>query len=482
MSQSIKKNVFYSFLKAFMTLVFPLISFPYASRILQPEGIGKVNFANSIVSYFTLISMLGISAYSTRECAKRQNNKEELSRFVKEILLINSISTIISSSIFLLVVFNVPKLYEYRTLLLISGTNILFTTLGIDWFYSGIEEFKYITIRSFLFQVLGIIYMFIFVKTKEDINHYAVFGIITTVGSNICNIIHSRHFINFRVKNSISIRKHLKPIFTFFGMSFVGSIYTVLDSSMLGFLSNNEQIGFYTAATKINKMIVGLLTAILNVLLPRLTFLNNNNEEEQFVALIKKSECYLFLISVPMIFGLIALAKPIILIISGANYIPAVISMIVMSPIILFISMGSLIGVQILPSINKEKITLYSYILGATINVVFNSIFIPRYGALGAGIGTVFAELSVCSFQFIYMRKMLFNKESISNFLEALICSVIMFIAVYFFIKISQNVFIQLAGGITIGVFVYGTLLLILRNKYFLEILHYVKLKLAGKK
>ncbi|MDD6654245.1 MAG: oligosaccharide flippase family protein, partial [Treponema sp.] len=146
--KSLKKNAFYSFLKAFMTLIFPIITFPYASRILTPEGIGKVNFANSIVSYFVMFGSLGIGTYAVREASKVRDNKIELIKFFKEILLINLISSIISYCTFFILLIFVPKFNQYTLLLLISSIRILFTTLGLDWFYSALEEFKYITIRS----------------------------------------------------------------------------------------------------------------------------------------------------------------------------------------------------------------------------------------------------------------------------------------------------------------------------------------------
>ncbi|MBQ5645905.1 MAG: oligosaccharide flippase family protein, partial [Treponema sp.] len=163
--KSLKKNAIYSFIKAFMNLAFPVITFPYASRILLPEGIGKVNFANSIVSYFIMIAGLGIGTYAIREAAKVRNDKTQLTKFSKEILSINLIATAIAYILFFIAFIFIPKLNPYRTMLLICSTKILFTTIGMDWFYSALEEFKYITLRSVFFQAISLIFLFIFVRT-----------------------------------------------------------------------------------------------------------------------------------------------------------------------------------------------------------------------------------------------------------------------------------------------------------------------------
>ena len=240
--KSLKKNALYSIIKEFMNLAFPVITFPYASRILLPEGIGKVNFANSIVSYFIMIAGLGIGTYAIREAAKVRNDKTQLTKFSKEILSINLIATAIAYILFFIAFIFIPKLNPYRTMLLICSTKILFTTLGMDWFFAAIEDFKYITLRSVFFQTISLVFLFIFVRTKNDILWYTAFGIISSVGSNICNLFYCTKFIDLRQKLKLELKKHLKPIFTFFGMTLATSIYTMLDTTMLGFLSTNTPV------------------------------------------------------------------------------------------------------------------------------------------------------------------------------------------------------------------------------------------------
>ena len=465
--KSLKKNAAYSTVRAIMTLVFPIITFPYASRILMPEGIGRVNFANSIVSYFSMLAGLGISAYATREAAKVRRDKVLLSKFSKEVFFINLVSTFISYVLFFIALFCIPKFSEYRTLLLVCSTTIIFTTIGMGWLYSALEEFRYIAIRSISFQFVSLIFLFLFVHTEEDYILYALFGIISSVGSNIYNFFYARKFIDFNIKTKLEFKPHLKPIFTFFGMSLVTSVYTMLDSTMLGFLSGDVEVGYYSAATKLNKMVLGKLTDVTGVLLPRLSFYAEKKDGGSFEKLVEKAMGIVILLGLPCTVGLILLAEPLVLLFSGSEYLPAILPMQVISPIILIISIASLTGTQILPSVNKEKTALASYCLGAVTNVTMNYLLIPRYGALGAAIGTVGAETMVTGFQIIILGKSLLKKSIIVNLLQSIVATVGMGISVYFVVSHVEHVLLQIGMGVLAGVCVYAMLLFVLRNRYF---------------
>ncbi len=467
--KSLKKNAFYSVLKVFLSLVFPLITFPYASRILLPDGIGKVNFANSIISYFILIASLGIGGYATREAVKVRDDKQALTKLFKEIISINLICCLIAYILFFIALFTVPKFSDYRSLLLVCSIKIIFSVIGIEWVFTANEEFKYITLRSFFIQLLSLVYLFVFVRTKEDLIHYAIFGILTAVGCNLLNFFFVIKYLDFKYKTKLEFSKHFKAIIIFFGMTIVTSIYTMLDTTMLGFLSNDTEVGYYTASTKLGHMVLSILTAITGVLLPRLTNYASKNEKSNFDELIKKSSNIITLLSIPMTTGLIILSKPLILLLSGHDYLPAVPSMQIISPIIIFISFGSLIGVQILPAIGKEKIAFYSYIAGALTNITLNLIFIPKLGAFGAALGTVFAEFIVTLIQVIYIQKLLFNKELLISFLHSITGSLLMgFVIIFFFLKMFQTIYLQLLISFFAGIIIYGLVLLIFRNNYFI--------------
>lgn len=467
--KSIKKNAFLNMTKTVMGLFFPLITFPYASRILLPEGIGKVNFANSIVGYFTLVASLGVHGYAVREAAKIRNDKDALSKFSKEIFTINMIATFLAYFFFIITLLLSPKLQNYKNLLLLASSTIVFNLLGLDWLYAAEEDYAYITIRSILFQIISLFILFIFVRTQDDYMQYAAMGIFSSVGANICNFIHSRKYINWTKQYALFLRPHIKSIFVFFGMALVTSIYTILDTSMLGYLSNDLQVGYYSAATKVNRMVLSVIIAATNVLLPRLSYYQSNNQKSDVQNLLNKSLRFTHFIAIPATCGLFVLAPPIIMVISGETYLPATLPMQVITPILCIIPTANIMGGQACTVFRKEKIILYAEIAGALSNVTCNLMLIPRYGALGAAIGTIVAEIIVTLIEFMFARVYFCLKEQCINIIQISISSFTMTVCLLFIRKHIQNNLVLLLVSIASGCIIYGIMLLILQNRTALE-------------
>ncbi len=478
--KSLKKNALLNVIRTIMGLIYPLITFPYASRILLPEGIGKVNFANSIISYFGLMASLGISTYSIREASKVRDDKIQLSQFAKEMLIINLFSTAAAYLLFFISLFTIPKFSSYRLLLLISSSTILFSTLGLEWLYGAVEEYAYITIRSILFQFLTLFALFIFVKTKEDYVVYAATGILSSVGSNICNFIHARKYIDFRTGLPLKLRKHLKPIFIFFGTNLAISVFTILDTSMLGFLTDDIQVGFYTAATKLTRMIRNLFPAVFTVLFARLS-ITGTKDENYFKELIGKTLDFILCFSLPIIAGLFILGKPIILLLSGENYIDALPSMYIMIPIIFLSSWAGFLGGSVLNSLGKEKIYLYCVIAGATINAILNFFFIKVWGSFGASLSTLLTE---CFFAMVYtiliwpyiLKRKIFVKSFQYIFSTIFMTLVCLTVNHFLSENVPKLIFVSLSG-----MFVYFLCLLFFKNEMLINILSLMKNKLKGK-
>lgn len=469
--KSLKINAILNTIRTVVGLIFPLITFPYVSRILEPVGLGKINFVNSIISYFSMIAALGINTYGMREAAKIRDDKISLSKFVKEILSINLLSTTIAYVLLAFSLIFIPKFSDYRSLLIVCSASILFVTLGMDWLYSALEEFSYITIRSILFQIISLVFMFIFVRTKEDYLKYAAIGVFSSVGSNVCNFIHSRKYINFTENYHKEINRHIKSILTLFVMTIAISIYTALDITMLGFISDDEQVGYYSAATKINKIIISVITATVAVLLPRLSYYISQHDNKQFDQLAEKALKVILTFSLPSVVGLSLLARPVILLLCGINYENAISTMRIMNPIILAISLSGLIGVQIFMPLGKEKITLVSVVIGAITNFTLNIILIPKYGAFGAGCATLCAETFVTVFQIICARKIFVWKRIFLHFFQCIISTLIMAAIVYMILNFNINVIAQLITSIFVGAIVYLSSLLLLRNQFCLSLL-----------
>ena len=470
--KSLKKNAALNMIKTVMSLVFPLITFPYSSRVLGPAFLGKVHFAQSVVSYFSLAASLGIGTYAVRESARLRNDKIALSVFIKEVFSLNIISTLVAYVLFVVALLAVPALEGYRPLLCVSASSILFATLGMDYLYTGLEEFKYITIRSIAFQFLSLMLLFVFVRTQNDYLKYAAISVVSSAGSNILNFFHARHFVDFKVKVQ-NLKKHLKPVFTMFAMSAAISIYTVLDTTMLGFLKGDEAVGFYTAATKINRLVIMMITAATAVLLPRLSFYAGRDRSE-FLRLLNKALQFVLMLSIPCGAGLFILAYPVIVLFSGNGYLPAVPVMKIMNAVIVMISISGLLGSQVFISVGKERLTLFSVIAGAVVNFTLNLILIPVYGAVGAATSTVVAECSVTTIQIICGRKYFERKKNLIHLLKVLLSALAMSACVFALCSFFNSFVLKIICGFLSGIFSYGVCLWLLKDGLFAELLRQI--------
>ena len=471
---SLKKNIVLNVIKTTLSLLFPLVSFPYASRILLPDGIGKVNFARAVMEYFVLIATLGIHVYGVREGAKVRDDKYLLSKFSKEIFCINMISTFIAYILFFLAMVSVPKLADYKALLCVISATILFTSLGMDWLYGAVEDYKYITIRFIIFNIISLVLLFLLVHEQKDYLRYAAIAVVSNVGANTLNFIHSRKYISFSIVKKLELKRHLKPICILFAMAAVIKIYSVLDKTMLGFICDDWQVGIYSAAIKVNKLILSLVVAAYTVFLPRLSYYSEKKDITKFNNLVNKGSNVLLLISIPSCIGLSLLSYHIMMILSGEHYLASVPVMRIMTPIILIIGISNFIGMQLFMPLRKEKYTLYSVICGAIINFNLNMILIPKYQATGAAISTLCAETIVTVVQ-LFLAKNIINLNSMFKmFIVYLLNAVVMGIIVFFIINHIESIIIGFLLGVGTGFVVYIALLLIEKNEIVYSIIRSV--------
>ena len=477
--KSLKKNAALNMTKTVMSLVFPLITFPYTSRVLGPAFLGKVHFAQSVVSYFSLAASLGISAYAVRESARLRNDRNSLSVFIKEIFSINMISTLEAYVLFAVALLAVPVLESYRPLLCVCASSILFATLGMDYLYTGLEEFKYITIRSIAFQFLSLVLLFVFVRSQDDYLKYAAVSVVSSAGSNILNFFHTRHFVDFRAKAQ-NLKKHLKPVFTLFAMSAAVSIYTVLDTTMLGFLKGDEAVGFYTAATKINRLVIMMITAATAVLLPRLSFYADKDRSE-FLRLSNKALQFVVMFSVPCATGLFILAEPVIVLFSGGGFLPSVPVMKIINAVIVMISISGLLGIQVFISVGKERLTLVSVIAGAVVNFTLNMILIPLHGAAGAAVATVVAECTVTALQLAAGKEYFKGGKNLIHAVKVCISAFVMSMCVFAVCKFFNSYVLKIFFGLFSGIFSYGLCLWLLKDRLFAELLGQAAGKICGR-
>ena len=480
--KSLKMNAFFNLIKAFMNIVFPIVSFPYASRVLLPQGIGKVNFANSIIEYFVLIAALGIVPYASREAAKIRDDIHKLTAFSREILTINLLSTALAYlGLFVCFVF-VDKFNEYRILIIICSTKVLFTTAGMEWLFRAKEEYAYITVRQTVFQIICLILLFTFVKTSEDYYIYAGIGVFANVGANILNFFYARRFISIFEKTKLHIRRHVKPVFTFFGINCAGKINSALDTVMLGFIIGDIAVGFYSAAIKINRMVIELITSAVSSFLPRSSYYLENNKADEYKKMISKVCNATFFFSLPAAAGLYFLCEPLILLFSGEQYLPAVPSMKLLSLSIIGSCANSFLNNLIITPQRKERFTLIAQITAACTNIVLNAILITRLEVFGAAIATCVVEFILPLVVLIPSWKYVNNKHNLLNIIKAAIGTVIMYIIIFIAFNALKNIVLKIFCAVIVGSAMYATITILLRHETAKILLDVIKNRFVRKR
>lgn len=403
--KSIKKNFVMNAILTMSQFIFPLITFPYVSRILLPVGTGKVSFATSVIAYFTMFAQLGIPTYGVRRCAQVRDDKIELTRVTHELLFINFMMSVVAYVILFFALAFVPRLQGDRTLYLIISLNIIFTCIGIEWMYRGLEEYTYITVRSIIFKFIALVAMFAFIHQKSDYLIYGGISIFAASASSILNFINARKHIYMHPVGGYQLRRHLKPVLIFFAMSIATTVYTNLDTVMLGFIKTDTDVGYYNAAVKIKGILVSIVTSLGAVLLPRASYYVEKGDLADLRRLSSKALDFVLVVACPLALYFILFAKEGIRFLSGPAYGGAVLPMQWIQPTIIFIGLTNILGLQILVPLGKEKYVLYSEIAGAVTDFGINMLLIPRLASTGASIGTLAAEFVVFVVQYHVLRK-----------------------------------------------------------------------------
>lgn len=473
--KSLGKNAFLNGIKNVLNLLFPLLTFPYVSKVLSVEGIGKYNFAQATVSYFSLIAGLGIATYAIREGAKYRNDKKKFNIFVSEVLLCNILSTIIAYLLLILCLLYVNKLREYATLIIVFSIQIVFTTIGVEWLYSIYEEYEYITIRSIIFKILSIILLFIFVKDSGDVINYAMITVFASVGSNVLNLIHSKAYfkiVNVHIKDCL---KHLKRILIIFASNIAIMIYVYSDTTMLGFMQTDFEVGIYSVSVKIYNIVKNFLSSVLVVSIPRLSMYYGSGRIKQFTNTAQKVYDSITTLVMPAVIGLICVSRQIVLVISGDEYLSAESSLRILCIALLFCIYGWFFSQCILMPAEKEKIILVATFISAIVNIGLNVCLIPIWKENAAAFTTLVAEFIMFMVCVIFGLKIteikLLNKNMIGVLVGCvgIVCSC-KAILIFDFGIVKQLIFSMLLSGV-----IYGIILVIFKNDlvyYLLKKVH----------
>ena len=466
--KKISVNLIFSALKTLMGVLFPLITFPYATRILGPEYIGKIDYAFANVSYFALIGAFGISGYAVREGAKYRDSRKKISEFVGEMLAINLVTVVVAYSL-CFASFFVPKWKPYRGIMLIFSSTIILTAVGLEWLYNIYEDYKYIAIRAVCFQILSLIILVTFVKSQKDYLIYVLTIITASVGSNILNVIRARKYIDYKIIFNNNFFRNIKPMFFLFIMNVASSIYLVMDKSMLGYITESDiEVGLYATAMKISTVITSIIASVRMVTTPRSAYYKKSNpkksEEINYMSLE-----LMFLFSIPCAIGMCLIGDSVILAFAGKEYTEAggILKLLMLDVVFACVN-GSLVN-QFFVINQKDKKAASAVILGAITNLISNSIMIPYIGKTGAAISTCLSELVIMCFACIAGREVIKIEKMLPQIVQSIIAS-IPIVAIYLFVNnLGISDVLSVACTVCVGALFYFVVLFMLRNKYVVD-------------
>lgn len=465
--KSVKINYFYNLIYNLLTLLLPLLTTPYLSRVLGVENIGIYGFTNSIVTYFVLFGCLGTTLYGQREIAYVQDDKEKQSKVFYEIFFVKLISMFISILLygFSFCLDGTLSLY-YQILLIYLVANVF----DISWYLQGIEEFDKTVIRNLIVKVLSIILIFVLVKKPDDLWIYFTIFAGSELLGNITMWIYVPKYLNKPNFKKLNLKKHLKPILMLFIPQIAIKVYTVLDKTMIGVISGNmNDVGFYEQGQNIVRALIVIITAYGTVMASRIAYTYKNSDKKETIKYLKSSFRFSWLLGIPLMLGTIAVADKLVPWFFGDGYAPVSNIIKFTSPLIIAIGLNNVLGMQYLVPIGRQKDFTTAVVIGALSNFVLNNILIRLFGTIGAVIASVLAETIILIYE-LYVTRKEFNWLMIFNgVFKYLIAGIIMFIVIY---NIELHLGVSLLNTFIvfiIGVITYFIMLLLLRDSYILD-------------
>lgn len=480
-NKSISKNAILNMIKTVSAIIFPLITFPYITRILTVEDIGKYNFSASIISYFALIASLGISTYAIREGAQYRSDRSKISSFASEIYSLNVISTIFAYVLLIITVCIVPKLQNYTVLIAILSLELMFTTWGASWIFNIFEEFGFITLVTCLFQVVSLILMFGIVKKDGDLTKYVAIVAFANIGGNIFYRAKARKFCDLHFTIKVDINKHIKPVLLLFSTAIAATIYVSSDTTLLGFLSSDYYVGLYSVSAKIYKIVKQLFLAIVIVTVPRAALLFRTAQNDKAKELLSNILDTLVFLGVPATAGLIGISKYVILIIAGEEYLEANTSLILLAAALLFALLASFFSNCVLIPNRRDKTVLNITVISAVINMGLNFMLIPKYHDGAAAFTTLIAEVFTTIAYVQISNKIVRITVNKKNLVSSLLGAISIYITCYWLQKNIDNWVTGTIACIICSVVVYAFVQLIFRNPLLFEAITQIKKKIGKK-
>ena len=438
MEDKTRTNVIVNIIRTLVLTLLSFITFPWVCRYLGANQVGIYTWANTFVLYFLILAKIGIPNLAIRECVKVRDNKEQLSNKVQTFFLIQLITTLLSFGLMTTLVFSVDQFRNTNELIFLLSINFLSGAFSFEWLFIALEKQFYMSVRSIVVLTLSAILIVVFVQHPDDIYIYALITASVTVLTSIANIVYARRFISLRKTMPYSFKEYIKPLFVIGSISLIISFYNQTDTLILGFIDEGKkEVASYSVGIKGIDVIIGVITALSTVFIPRAAICYAQEDKKYFNRLNAYSVNICLFIVLPAVATMTTLAKPITGLISGtynfsdqnADYLNAPLILVILSSMMITYSISDIIYGQILLPTKREKYYLFALLGGTVLNAVL-SVVLGKYvfknnPGLGVAIGTSVTDLLIliflCATSWKWIKKAIFNLNSLKIFAVALV-------------------------------------------------------------
>ena len=465
MATSLKKNVIYSSILTTANYIFPLLTYPYVSRVLGVENLGTVNFIDGIIRYFLLFAMMGINIVGIREVAVCKNDPAKLRTTFSSLLALNGLFTLLSLTVLIVCWISIPQLKAQSELMTYGAIWLSLGFLTIEWFYKGMEDFRYVTNRTILVKTLYVIAVFIFVRQASQYAVYFLLGVLMVVVNAVINIIHVRKYTNISFRN-LEMRRYLKPVLRMGVYMLLTSLYTSFNVAFLGFASGETQVGYYTTSTKLFTILLALYTAFTGVMMPRMSALIGEGKLAEFKELIGKSTGILFAFSIPVIFLVELMAPQLVTLISGPGYEGAIVPLRFIMPLMCIIGYEQILIIQTMMPLKEDRVILRNSIIAGIIAISLNFLIVPRLQSVGSAIVWISCETFLLIASAICVCRRIKLTLPIKSFMKTILVNLPLIVVFHYTARIVEGYFFQLlVSAIIMAAYVMLSQYYILKNQ-----------------
>lgn len=468
MSKSIRRNVTLNALRILASLLYPLVTFPYVTRVLGPHAVGRYNFVISVISYFLIVAGFGILIYGTREAAKVREDRERLKTIVGQLIAVNTATGAAAAAVLAAAVLFLPFLHQEWELFTVAAIPVVFNFLSLDWIFQADERYGFIALRSIIVQALSVAALFLFVHSPRDLVLYAAISSSALVVNGLVSIpfLPGLHF----PADGGWFSAHLRSMLTLFVWTAVINVYANTNTVVLGLLTGKTAVGYYGTSLRLVLVLNNVIGSIGGALLPRSSFYISTNQRRLFVRTLTKALSAVVLLATPLAVGGMIFGGEIIYLFAGNQYGPSVPIFRILAPTMLAVGVGSILTNQVLLTHDRERWALTAVLVAASVSILSAVALIPPFGAIGAAVSTLLTEFAVAVLQVVYSRKITRVPARALEIGKVLIAVAFMGAVAILAKVLIRSQIERLVTGVLLGAATYAVTLCFLKHQVYLEL------------